>query len=63
MFKTATHIGAAKPVRMTTKIFYLLFPGLTFKTVSHFGAAKPWPAGKDRIRAEGVIRSGFAAPM
>src|ERR1041385_707302 len=31
------HIGAAKPVRMTTKIFCLLFPGLDVQTVSHIG--------------------------
>ena len=37
MFKTVSHIGAAKPVRMTTKIF-CLFPGLDVQDgISHRG--------------------------
>src|ERR1043166_2103752 len=39
MFKTVSHIGAAKPVRMTTKIFCLLFPGLDVQDgISHQAA-------------------------
>jgi len=39
-FKTVSHIGAAKPVRMTTRIF-CLFPGLDVQDGISHQAAKP----------------------
>jgi hypothetical protein len=40
-FKTVSHIGAAKPVRMTTRIFCLLFPDLDVQDGISHQAAKP----------------------